>query len=67
MWSSNSITNTSTDSLLEPGRCARCTGTMMTFTNESEVPVMLYTYGGMGAVQVGGRGLIDPAVSRGSR
>jgi hypothetical protein len=48
MWSANSITNTSTDSLLEPGRCARCIGTMMSFTNESEVPVMLYTYGGMG-------------------
>ena len=48
MWSSNSIANTSTDSLLEPGRCARCIGTMMSFTNESNVPVMLYTYGGMG-------------------
>jgi hypothetical protein len=49
MWSSNCMTNAPTDSLLEPGRCARCIGTMMSFTNESKIPVMLYTYGGMGA------------------
>ena len=48
MWASNNMTNTPTDSLLNSGQCARCVGTMMSFENDGKVPVMLYTYGGLG-------------------
>ena len=48
MWGSNNMTNTPTDSLLNPGQCARCVGTMMSLENEGKTPVMLYTYGGLG-------------------
>jgi hypothetical protein len=42
MWASNSITNTLT------GQCVRCVGTMMSFENDGKVPVMLYSFGGLG-------------------
>ena len=48
MWASNSMTNTHTDSLLNSGQCVRCVRTMMSFENDGKVPVMLYTYGGLG-------------------
>jgi hypothetical protein len=48
MWASNSITNTPTDSLLNSGQCVRCVGTMMSFENDGKVPVILYSFGGLG-------------------
>ena len=48
MWASNSITNTPTDLLLNSGQCVRCVGTMMSFENDGKVPVMLYSFGGLG-------------------
>jgi len=48
MWASNNMTNASTNSMLWPGQCSRCVGTMMSFENEGKTPVMLYTYGGLG-------------------
>jgi hypothetical protein len=48
MWASNSITDTRTDSLLSSGQCVRCVGTMMSFENDGKVPVMLYSFGGLG-------------------
>jgi hypothetical protein len=48
MFASNSLTGISTESLVEPGRCAQSVGTMMSFKNENRVPVMLYAFGGMG-------------------
>jgi len=44
----NSMTDTPTDSFLEPGKCTRIVGSMMTFKNDSKIPVMLYAFGGMG-------------------
>ena len=34
--------------LLQPGKCVRIVGSMMTFENENKIPVMLYAFGGMG-------------------
>jgi hypothetical protein len=48
MMAGNSMTETPTESYLQPGRCIRTVGSMMTFKNDSNVPVMLYAYGGMG-------------------
>jgi hypothetical protein len=48
MWSRNNMTNAPTNSMLEPGQCMRCVGTMMSFENEGKVPVMLYAFGGLG-------------------
>jgi hypothetical protein len=48
MWFANTLTGTSTESLLEPGRCAQSIGMMISFRNESEVPVMLYAFGSLG-------------------
>ena len=48
MYASNNLTNVSTESLLVPGQCAQETGTMMIFKNEGSVPVMTYSYGGLG-------------------
>jgi hypothetical protein len=48
MWASNSMTNTPTDSLLNSAQCVRCVGTMMSFENDGKVPVMLYSFGGLG-------------------
>ena len=48
MWSRNNLTNAPTNSVLWPGQCTRCCGTMMSFENEGKTPVMLYTYGGLG-------------------
>jgi hypothetical protein len=48
MMASNSLTGTSTESPLEPGRCAQAIGTMMSFRNDSNVWVLLSSFGGMG-------------------
>ena len=48
MFASNSLTNVPTDSLLAPGQCAQSIGTMMMFKNEGSIPVMTYSYGGLG-------------------
>jgi hypothetical protein len=48
MFASNSLTNVPTNSLLAPGQCARAIGTMMSFKNEGQEPVMTYSYGGLG-------------------
>jgi hypothetical protein len=44
----NSITDTPTESYLKPGNCVRIVGSMMTFKNDSQIPVMLYAFGGLG-------------------
>ena len=44
----NSMTGIPTKSFLQPGKCARIVGSMMTFENENKIPVMLYAYGGLG-------------------
>lgn len=48
MFASNDLTGISTESLVEPGQCAQAIGTMMSFKNESQTPVALYAYGGLG-------------------
>jgi len=44
----NSMTGIPTESFLQPGKCARIVGSMMTFENDNKIPVMLYAYGGLG-------------------
>ena len=44
----NSMTGIPTESFLEPGKCVRIVGSMMTFENENKIPVMLYAFGGLG-------------------
>ena len=48
MMVDNDLTNTPNDSILEPHECTMNIGTMMRFKNDSQEPVMLYAYGGMG-------------------
>jgi hypothetical protein len=48
MMASNPLTGITTESQLEPSRCAQAIGTMMTFRNDSKVPVLLSSFGGMG-------------------
>jgi hypothetical protein len=48
MMAGNSMTGTPSESFLEPGTCIRTVGSMMTFKNDSQMPVMLYAFGGMG-------------------
>jgi len=48
MWSRNNLTNAPTNSVLWPGQCTRCCGTMMSFENEGKTPVMMYAFGGLG-------------------
>jgi hypothetical protein len=48
MFSSNSLTGISTESVVEPSQCAQAIGTMMSFKNENQAPVMIYAYGGLG-------------------
>jgi hypothetical protein len=48
MFVDNNLTGSSTDSLLQPGRCIQQIGSMMRFTNESNVVIPLYAFGGLG-------------------
>ena len=48
MMSSNSLTGATTSSVLWPGSCTRCPGSMMSFENHSNEPVALYAFGGLG-------------------
>jgi hypothetical protein len=48
LYISNSLSNSSTDSLLEPGRCNQSWGHMMTVVNESNVPANVWAYGSLG-------------------
>jgi hypothetical protein len=45
---SNSLTDSSTDSLLQPGRCNQSWGHMMTVVNDSDVPAAVWAYGSLG-------------------
>ena len=44
----NSMTGTPTESFLQPGKCLRIVGSMMTFENDNKIPVMLYAFVGLG-------------------
>jgi len=48
LYISNSLTNSSTDSLLEPGRCNQSWGHIMTVVNDSNVPADVWAYGSLG-------------------
>jgi hypothetical protein len=48
LFISNSLTDSSTDSLLEPGRCNQNWGHMMTVVNDSNVPAGVWAYGSLG-------------------
>ena len=48
MMAANSLTGISTESQLEPDRCAQAIGTMISFRNDSNVSVLLSSFGGMG-------------------
>jgi hypothetical protein len=48
LYISNSLTDSSTDSLLEPGRCNQSWGHMMTVVNDSNVPAGVWAYGSLG-------------------
>ena len=48
LYTTNSLTNVPTDSLLEPGRCNQNWGHMMYVVNESGVPAGVWAYSGLG-------------------
>ena len=48
LFISNSLTESSTESLLEPGRCNQNWGHMMTVVNDSNVPAGVWAYGSLG-------------------
>jgi len=47
VWIANNMTNSSTASLLQSGRCVQSIGTMISFENDTKTPVMLYAYGSL--------------------